>query len=473
MSENRYDLIVIGAGPGGYVAAIRAAQLGFSVACIDKRATLGGTCLNVGCIPSKALLESSERYEQARAHLAEHGIVTGEITLDLAAMLARKDKVVGDLTKGIAFLFKKNGVEGVTGTARITGQGQVSVDPADGGEARSLTAERILIATGSDVAPLPGLEIDEERIVSSTGALSLSAVPEHLVVVGGGYIGLEMGSVWRRLGAKVTVVEFLEQILPTMDGEVAKQMARVLEKQGMGFRTGTKVTGAERHNGSVHLAVEPAAGGTAETAETIEADAVLVAIGRRPFTNDLGLEALGVARDNRGFITVDERFETNVAGIFAIGDVIPGPMLAHKAEDEGVVAVEMMAGQAGHINYGAIPGVVYTAPEAASVGKTEEELKAEGRDVRIGKFPFAANSRARAKGESDGFVKIIADAATDAVLGAHIIGPEAGTMIAEITLAMEFGASSEDIARTCHAHPTLNEAVKEAALAVDGRALHV
>ena len=321
--------------------------------------------------------------------------------------------------------------------------------------------------------------------MSSTGALSLSAVPGHLVVVGGGYIGLEMGSVWRRLGARVTVVEFLDRILPTMDGEVAKQMARVLEKQGMVFRTGTKVTGAERHNGSVHLAVEPAAGGQAangqpQTTEaqttqagTIQADAVLVAIGRRPFTDDLGLETVGVARDNRGFITVDDRFETNVAGIFAIGDVIPGPMLAHKAEDEAVVAVEMMAGQAGHINYGTIPGVVYTAPEAASVGKTEDELIAEGRDIKVGRFPFAANSRARAKGEGEGFVKIIADAASDAILGAHIIGPEAGTLIAEIVLAMEFGASAEDIARTCHAHPTLSEALKEAALAVDARALHV
>ena len=485
MSKTDYDLIVIGAGPGGYVAAIRAAQLGFSVACIDKRTTWGGTCLNVGCIPSKALLESSERYEQARAHLAEHGIAAGEITLDLAAMLARKDKVVGDLTKGIAFLFKKNGVDGIAGTARIAAPGQVSLDPADGGDARTLTARRILIATGSDVAPLPGLEIDEERIVSSTGALSLSAVPGHLVVVGGGYIGLEMGSVWRRLGARVTVVEFLDRILPTMDGEVAKQMARVLEKQGMVFRTGTKVTGAERHNGSVHLAVEPAAGGQAangqpQTTEaqttqagTIQADAVLVAIGRRPFTDDLGLETVGVARDNRGFITVDDRFETNVAGIFAIGDVIPGPMLAHKAEDEAVVAVEMMAGQAGHINYGTIPGVVCTAPEAASVGKTEDELIAEGRDIKVGRFPFAANSRARAKGEGEGFVKIIADAASDAILGAHIIGPEAGTLIAEIVLAMEFGASAEDIARTCHAHPTLSEALKEAALAVDARALHV
>ena len=471
MSDDNFDLIVIGGGPGGYVAAIRAAQLGMTVACVDKRATWGGTCLNVGCIPSKALLHSSEKFAEAKDHLAEHGVRTGAVELDLATMMARKDKVVGDLTKGIEFLFKKNKVTPVHGAATITAPGAVTVASTNGASAtRTLSADRILIATGSEVMPLPGVEIDEKRIVSSTGALSLAAVPGHLVVVGGGYIGLEMGSVWRRLGAEVTIVEFLDSIVPNMDGEVARQMARALKKQGMNFRLGTKVAAAGTTKKGVSLTLEPAQGGDAET---LDCDVVLVSIGRRPFTDGLGLDGLGVARDNRGFITVDDNFRTSVEGIYAIGDATPGPMLAHKAEDEGVVAVELMAGHGGHINYDAIPAVVYTAPEAASVGRTEEALKADGIAYKAGKFPFAANSRARANGNSEGFVKILADAATDAVLGVHIIGPDAGTLIAELALAVEFGASAEDIARTSHAHPTLNEAVKEAALAVDGRALHM
>ena len=466
MADTEFDLVVIGAGPGGYVAAIHAAQLGMSVACIDKRDTLGGTCLNVGCIPSKALLHSSELFVEARDHFAEHGITTGEVSLDLAALMKRKEKVVDGLTKGIAFLFKKNKVTGITGTARITAPGEVSVEGGD-----TLKAKNILIATGSDSMPLPGVEIDEERIVSSTGALALAEVPEHLVVVGGGFIGLEMGSVWRRLGSEVTVVEFLDRITPTMDGEVAAELQKTLQKQGMAFRLGTKVTGAKTGKSGVALTVEPAAGGAAET---LDADVVLVSIGRRPFTEGLGLEEIGVETDNRGFIQVNERFQTGVPGIYAIGDVIPGPMLAHKAEDEGVVAVEIMAGQPGHIDYDCIPGVVYTAPEAASVGRTEEQLKADGIEYRAGKFPFMANSRARSNGgDAGGFVKILTDAATDRVLGAHIIGPDAGTLIAELALAMEFDASAEDIARTCHAHPTLNEAVKEAALAAWSKPIHI
>lgn len=468
MTDTQYDLVVIGAGPGGYVAAIRAAQLGMKVACVDKRPTLGGTCLNVGCIPSKALLQSSEKFAEAKHHLAEHGVKIGKVGLDLDTMLARKDNVVDGLTKGIAFLFKKNKIDQITGAARITASDTVEVsDPAS----VTLKTKRILIATGSESAPLPGVDIDEERIVTSTGALSLSKVPGHLVVVGGGYIGLEMASVWGRLGAKITVVEFLDRIVPAMDREVAEEMHKTLEKQGMVFRLGTKVTTATPSKSGVTLTVEPAAGGEPET---IECDVVLSAIGRRPFTSGLGLEELGVSLDQRGFVEVDGKFQTNIAGLFAIGDVIPGPMLAHKAEDEGVVAVEMMDGQAGHIDYNAIPAVVFTAPEVASVGRTEEQLKDDGIDYSVGKFPFVANSRARAsETNTDGFVKILADAKTDQVLGAHIIGPDAGTMIAELALAMEFSASAEDIARTCHAHPTLNEAVKEAALAAWNKPIHV
>ena len=470
MSEDSFDLIVIGGGPGGYVAAIRAAQLGMSVACVDKRDTLGGTCLNVGCIPSKALLHSSEKFEEAAHGLAEHGVKTAKVELDLAAMMGRKDKVVGDLTKGIEFLFKKNGVTPIHGAATIAAPGEVRIEGSNGATApRILRAGRILITTGSEVMPLAGVDIDEQRIVSSTGALALATVPRRMVVIGGGYIGLELGSVWRRLGAEVTVVEFLDAILPTMDGEAAKHMHRALKKQGMDFRLATKVVGAETSKSGVRLTVEPAQGGAAET---IECDVALVAIGRRPCTGGLGLEAVGVALDNRGFVTVDGNFQTAVAGIYAIGDVIVGPMLAHKAEEEGIAAVEIMAGQAGHVNYDAIPAVVYTSPEAASVGRTEEQLKADGVAYSVGKFPFMANSRARANDQTDGFVKLLADATTDALLGAHIVGVGAGTMIAELALAMEFGASAEDVARTCHAHPTLTEAVKEAALAAAGRAIH-
>ena len=468
MSDSHFDLIVIGAGPGGYVAAIRGAQLGLRTACIDKRDTLGGTCLNVGCIPSKALLHSSEKFEEAQGHLAEHGVKVGKVELDLDTLMARKEKVVEDLTKGIDFLFKKNKVTGITGSARIAKQGEVVVS-ADGKDA-TYTAENILIATGSGVRPLPGVEIDEERIVSSAGGLALSNVPKHLVVVGGGYIGLELGSVWRRLGSKVTVVEFLDAIVPNMDGEVGKAMHKTLEKQGMVFKLGTKVTAAKPTKTKVALTVEPAAGGDAET---INCDVVLVSIGRIPYTANLGLEDVGVEMDSHGAIQVDGNFKTNVDGIYAIGDVIPGPMLAHKAEEEGVACVERFAGQATHINYEAVPSVVYTRPEAASVGKTEDQLKNAGIAYNKGSFPFMGNSRARANGYTEGFVKILADAETDEVLGVHIIGPDAGTMIAELALAMEFGASSEDIARTCHAHPTLNEAVKEAALAVEGAPIHV
>ena len=473
-TDQGFDLIVIGAGPGGYVAAIRGAQLGLKTACVEIGRTLGGTCLNIGCIPSKALLHSSHLYAQAKKGLGPHGIAANGVTLDLAAMLARKDKVVGDLTKGVEYLFKKNKVTWLEGRGIISAPGEVTVTPEKGKPA-GYKAKNILIATGSDVAPLPGVEIDEKRIVSSTGALSLAKVPKHLVVVGGGYIGLEMGSVWRRLGAKVTVVEFLDSILPGMDGEAAKQMQRILTGQGMAFRLGTKVTAAKATARGVTLTVAPAHEGEngGGDSEEIKCDMVLVAIGRVPYTEGLGLEQAGVVLDERGRIEVDDRFQTNVPGIYAIGDVITGPMLAHKAEDEGIAAVEAMAGQSADINYDAIPGIVYTWPEAASVGKTEEELKAAGADYNVGKFPFMANSRARANGETDGFVKILADAKTDRVLGVHIIGADAGTMIAEAALAIEFGASAEDIARTSHAHPTLNEAVKEAALAVAGRAIHI
>jgi dihydrolipoamide dehydrogenase len=467
MAEKSYDLVVIGAGPGGYVAAIRAAQLGMSVACIDRRAAPGGTCLNIGCIPSKALLQSSEKYAETAHDLAAHGIGVKNLSLDLKTMLARKDEVVQGLTKGIGFLFKKYKVTQIHGTARIAGKDAVEVASVDGKNGKeTIRAKRILIATGSESTPLPGVDVDEKRIVSSTGALSLASVPKHMVVIGGGYIGLEMGSVWGRLGAKVTVVEFLDRILPGMDSDVSAEMAKILKKQGMAFRLGAKVTGAKAGKAGVTLAVEPAKGGDAEE---IACDVVLVAIGRRPHTDGLGLDDVGVTRDARGFIAVNARFETAVEGIYAIGDVIPGPMLAHKAMDEGHIVAEIMAGQAGHIDYDMVPGVVYTAPEAASVGRTEDQLRKDGVAVRVGKFPFMANSRVRASGlESAGFVKIIADAGTDRVLGAHIVGPDAGTMIAELVLAMEFQASAEDVARTCHAHPTLNEAVKEAALAAAG-----
>ncbi len=469
MSEEDYDVVVIGSGPGGYVAAIRAAQLGLKTACVEKRETLGGTCLNVGCIPSKALLHSSELYAEALNGMNAHGITLGAVDLDLGAMQDHKGKVVKELTQGIEFLFRKNKVKSFKGLGRITGPGSVQVDLNDGGS-QSLVTKNIIIATGSDVVPLPGVDIDERRVVSSTGALTLDAVPGHLVVVGAGYIGLELGTVWRRLGANVTVVEYLDRITPGMDSEVAKQFQRLLSRQGLGFMLGTKVTSVDGSGDRLVVATEPAEGGDAET---MKADVVLVAIGRRPYTDDLGLETINLTTDNYGRIEVDANLATKVEGVYAIGDVIAGPMLAHKAEDEGVFLAERIAGQRPHINYEAIPAVVYTAPEVASVGRTEDDLKEEGIDYKVGKFPFAANSRARATGNTDGFVKVLADSETDRLLGVHIIGQDAGTMIAEAALAIEFGASSEDLARTCHAHPTLQEAVKEAALATHGLPLHI
>ncbi|TWA71296.1 dihydrolipoamide dehydrogenase [Azospirillum brasilense] len=466
MAESTFDVVVVGGGPGGYVCAIRAAQLGFKVACVEKRSALGGTCLNVGCIPSKALLAASEKFEEAKHGLAKFGIKVGGVELDLPGMLSHKDKVVKENTGGIEFLFKKNKIAWLKGAGRITAPNTVEVE----GVGTVTASKAIVIATGSEVTPLPGIEIDEQKIVSSTGALELPEVPKRLVVIGGGVIGLELGSVWGRLGAEVTVVEFLDRILPTMDGEVSKQMQRILGKQGMTFKLGSKVTGANVTNTGVTLSVEPAAGGTAEE---VEADVVLVAIGRRAFTNGLGLDAVGVEMDNRGRVKIGAHFETNVPGIYAIGDVVEGPMLAHKAEEEGVALAELLAGQAGHVNHDLVPGVVYTWPEVAAVGKTEEELKAAGVAYKAGKFPFTANGRARASGTTDGFVKILADARTDKVLGVHMVGPNVSEMVGELAVAMEFSASAEDIARTCHAHPTLSEVTKEAALAVDGRALHI
>ncbi len=477
-----FDVIVIGGGPGGYVAAIRAAQLGLKVACVEKRGSLGGTCLNVGCIPSKALLQSSHHYEAAGREFADHGVKVGKLDLDLAAMLARKDKVVKELTSGIEFLLRKNKVAYVAGAARLTAPDTVVVAPTGGGKEQTLKASSVVIATGSDVAPLPGLAIDEKQILSSTGALALPRVPEILAVIGGGVIGLELGSVWRRLGAKVTVIEFLDAILPGMDGEVSKFAQRILAKQGMTFRLGTKVTGAQvptKAGKRVALAVEPRdnaaspSGRGGGKGEIIEADAVLVAVGRRPYIEGLGLEAIGVATDTRGFVAVDKHFQTSVAGVFAIGDVIGGMMLAHKAEDEGVAVAEIIAGEAGHVNYDAVPAIVYTAPEIAAVGKTEEQLKAAGVEYRAGKFPFTANARAKCNAEADGFAKVLADAKTDRIVGAHIVGPQAGELIQEVALAIEMGASAEDLGRTCHGHPGLAEAVKEAALASLGRAIHI
>jgi dihydrolipoamide dehydrogenase len=459
-----FDLIIIGAGPGGYVCALRAAQLGMKVACVEKRDTLGGTCLNIGCIPSKALLQSSENYVAAIHDFAAHGIEMGDVRFDLGRMMARKDEVVSANVKGVEFLFRKNKVTWLKGAARLAAPGRVQVD------GKFFEAKHIVIATGSESVALPGLDIDEQRIVTSTGALDLSEVPKRLAVIGGGYIGLELGSVWRRLGAEVTVIEFMERIVPAMDAEIAKAFERILTRQGLKFCLKTKVAGARVTNEGMVLTVEPDRGGPSEE---IAADVVLVAVGRRPNTDGLGLDAVGVALDERGRVRTDAHWATNVPGIYAIGDVIAGPMLAHKAEEEGVALAERLAGQAGHVNYGVIPGIVYTWPEVAAVGQTEEELKAAGIAYQVGKFPFTANGRARAMGDTDGFVKILADAATDRILGAHIIGPDAGTLIAELATAMEFGAAAEDVARICHAHPTLSEAVKEAALAVEGRALHV
>jgi dihydrolipoamide dehydrogenase len=464
-----YDLIVIGSGPGGYVCAIRATQLGLKTAVIEKSATFGGTCLNVGCIPSKAMLNASELYEEAGEKFAAMGIKVGKPSVDLAAMLQYKQQGVDGNVKGVDYLFKKNKIETFHGAGRIVAPGKVEVKAEDG-KTQTLEAKSIVIATGSDVARLNGIDIDEKRVVSSTGALDLTKVPQRLLIVGAGIIGLELGSVWRRLGAQVTIVEFLDHILPGVDGEIAKQFHRMLQKQGLAFRLSSKATAVDSSGKVLKVKVEPAAGGGA--AETVEADIVLVAIGRVPFTAGLGLDAIGVKTDNRGRIVVDTHYRTTIAGIYAIGDVIAGPMLAHKAEDEGVAAAEIIAGQAGHVNYEVIPNVVYTYPEIASVGRTEEELKQSGVAYQVGKFPFTANPRAKVNLTTDGFVKILADAKTDRVLGVHILGPDAGNMIAEAAIAMEFGASSEDIARTCHAHPTLSEAVKEAALAVAKRAIN-
>jgi dihydrolipoamide dehydrogenase len=462
-----YDLVVIGSGPGGYVCAIRAAQLGMKVAVIEKDKTFGGTCLNVGCIPSKALLHASELYEEAGHLFGRMGIKVGQRGLDLAAMMKFKDEGVEGNVKGVAFLFKKNKIDTFQGVGRIVAPGKVEVKPAEG-KTETLEGKAVVIATGSDVARLPGIDIDEKRVVSSTGALVLDKVPERLLVIGAGVIGLELGSVWRRLGSEVIVVEFLDRILPGMDNEVCRQFQRLLERQGIAFKLSSKVTAVDTAGNRLKATVEPAAGGTAET---IAADVVLVAVGRVPLTEGLGLEAVGVNRDGKGRVVVDARFATNVLGIYAIGDVIAGPMLAHKAEDEGVAVAEILAGQAGHVNYDVIPNVVYTYPEIASVGKSEEELKADGIGYAAGKFPFTANGRAKVNLQTEGFVKILADAKTDRVLGVHIVGADAGNMIAEAAVAMEFGAASEDIARTCHAHPTLSEAVKEAALAVGNRAI--
>ncbi len=469
MAENSYDLVVIGGGPGGYVCAIKAAQLGMKVACVEKRGRLGGTCLNVGCIPSKALLHTSHLFEEAENGMEKFGIKVGTVDLDLDAMLENKDKVVEGLTSGIEFLFKKNNIDYVKGHGRLAGDGKVEVELSKGGS-QTLAAKNIVIATGSESTPLKGVEVDEERIVTSTGALDFNKVPEHLLVIGAGYIGLEMGTVWRRLGAKVTVVEFLDRVTPGMDQEVSKQFQRILTKEGMVFRLGTKVTGIERDGEVLKVAVEPAQGGVTEI---IECDYVLLSIGRRPYTADLGLDKVGIESMKNGQIEVDDHFKTKVDGIYAIGDVIRGPMLAHKAEEEGSFMAEMLAGQKPHIDYDIIPGVVYTAPEVASIGKTEQQLKEAGIAYKTGKFPFSANPRARSTGGGEGFVKLLTDAQTDRVLGAHILGPEAGILIAEIAIAMEYGASSEDIARTCHAHPTLEEAVKEAALAAHFKPIHI
>ncbi|MGH6889755.1 MAG: dihydrolipoyl dehydrogenase [Rhizomicrobium sp.] len=456
-----FDVVVIGGGPGGYNAAIRAGQLGLSSACVDRRGSFGGTCLNIGCIPSKALLYTSEMYELAAKDFGKLGI-RASVGLDLPAMMAHKTKVVGELTRGVEFLLKKNRSEAIVGEAHIAAPGRIEVKLREG--VRTLAAKHIVIATGSDVAPLPGVTIDETQIVSSTGALALESVPKRLVVVGAGYIGLELGSVWRRLGSEVTVVEFLDRITPGLDGEIATQFQRILQRQGVKFLLSSKVAGVERTDGSLRVQVENGKG----ERQTLDADVVLVAIGRRPFADGLGLDAVGVARDSRGRIVTDHRFRTNVDGIRAIGDVREGAMLAHKAEDEAVACIEHIAGRAGHVNYDAIPAVVYTAPQVASVGKTEEDLKAAGIAYKTGKFPFTANARAKTLAATDGFVKMLADAKTDRLLGVHILGAEAGDLIAEAALAIEFGAASEDIARTSHAHPTLGEAVRQAAMAVEG-----
>ena len=466
-----YDLIVIGSGPGGYVCAVKAAQLGLKVAVVEKRVTYGGTCLNIGCIPSKALLHASEVFAHTAHGIDVLGVEVSAPTLNLDKMMGHKDATVKANTDGVAFLFKKNKIDGFQGTGRIVSAGKVAVKAEDGSE-QVLETKNIVIATGSDVAGIPGVqvEIDEQVIISSTGGIALKKVPQTLIVVGGGVIGLELGSVWQSLGAKVTVVEYLDTILGGMDGEVSKQFQRMLAKQGFDFKLGAKVTGVEKSGAGAKVTFEPVKGGEAQT---LEAEVVLIATGRKPYTAGLGPEEAGVALDNRGRVEIDGHFKTNVDGIYAIGDVVRGPMLAHKAEDEGVALAEILAGQAGHVNYDVIPGVVYTQPEVASVGKTEEELKAAGIAYKVGKFPFTANGRARAMLQTDGFVKILADKETDRVLGGHIVGFGAGEMIHEIAVLMEFGGSSEDLGRTCHAHPTMSEAVKEAALATFFKPIHM
>ena len=462
-----FDLVVIGGGPGGYTGAIRASQLGMKVACVEKRKTLGGTCLNVGCIPSKALLSFSEKYEEAREHFADIGINTS-VKLDLNKMLTKKDSIVSDLCKGIESLFAKNKITKITGTGKIIDG--TTVEVSDGAKKETIKAKKILIATGSEVIDIPGIKVDEKSIVSSTGALNLPSVPKELVVIGGGYIGLELGSVWKRLGSKVTVIEFADRIVPALDKEIGKSFHKILEKQGFNFMLSTKVLKAEKTANKVKLTIS----GVGDSKEsTLTCDTVLVSVGRRPNSDGLGAKDAGIILDDRGRITVDAHFQTNIKGVYAIGDIIDGPMLAHKAEEEAVAAVEMMNGQAGHVNYNLIPGVVYTWPEVASVGATEEDLKKTNTEYKVGKFPFLANSRARSVGNTDGMVKLLACAKTDRILGAHIIGPDAGTLIAEVVAYMEFGGASEDIARTCHAHPTLNEAIKEAALAIEKRTINI
>ncbi len=464
MSKTNYDLVVIGGGPGGYVCAIKAAQLGMKVACVEMRRTLGGTCLNVGCIPSKALLHSSQKYEDAQKHFADHGINIKDVKLDLKKMLDRKTKTVMDLTNGIEYLFKKNKIDFINGKAEFTSSTTIKVDGK-----QDVEAKNFVIATGSEVVPLPGVDVDEKQIVSSTGALELKKVPDHMLVIGGGYIGLELGSVWRRLGAKVTVVEYADRIVPAMDLDVGKALHKELKDQGVSFKLSTKVTDVKKGKSGLTVTTEPAKGGDSES---IKCDIVLSCAGRRAYTGGLNLDAIDVAVNDRGQVPVNGAFQTSCPNVFAIGDVIDGPMLAHKAEEEGVAVAEILAGQHPHINYDAIPGVVYTHPEVATVGKTESELKEAGVAYGVGKFPFTANSRAKSTGETTGFVKILTNKDTDEVLGVHIIHNDAGTMIAECVLAMEYRASSEDIARTCHAHPTVNEAVKEAALAAHAKAIH-
>ena len=465
--ENNFDVIIIGGGPGGYVCAIRAAQLGLKTACVESRGTLGGTCLNVGCIPSKSLLNLSENYHKAKKDFSNQGIEISDIKLNVSKMMSNKEKSVQVLTKGVEFLFKKNKVTYLKGKGVLFSEKDVVV--YENGKKNSYTAKNIVIATGSSPTSLPGIEIDEKNIVSSTGALSFSKVPQDLIVIGGGYIGLEMGSVWSRLGSKVTVIEYLDFITPGMDKEVSNEFKKILSKQGINFKLNNKVTAVINVKNKV---VVDYTNNTTAARERVECDKVLVSVGRKPYTDGLNLSKIGIKKDDKGRIEVNKKLQTSLKNIYAIGDVIKGPMLAHKAEDEGIAVAEIIAGQAGHVNYDVIPSVVYTSPEVATVGKTEEQLKSEKKTYKVGKFPFLANSRAKVNNETEGFVKILADSNTDKVLGVHIIGPHCGDMIAEMVLAMEFGASAEDIARTCHAHPTHTEAIKEAALAVDKRPIH-